>query len=302
MNVSVVIPTYNGKELLQKHLPAVLASLKASDEVIIVDDASTDNTVEFLKEKYPHIIIVLHEKNMRFAVSCNDGVRRASNDICVLLNNDVSPTKEFLKPLLKHFDDDLVFAVGCLEENDHHIVSGRALGKFTRGMLIHKRAENQEKTTTLWASGGSMACRKNIWLKIGGMDSLFAPAYWEDIDLSYRAMKMGYGVSFEPNAKVFHHHETTNKSVLGSNNLSIISYRNMFIFYWKNITDIQLLHEHLLWLFYHVIVGGVRTHGQLMIGFVKAVMVLPSVLVRRKQMKTLWKRTDKEIIDGVGAT
>ncbi len=300
MNVSVVIPTYNGKSLLEKHLQDVFLALDKGDEVVVVDDASTDDTISFLKKEYPQVVIVTHHKNMRFAQSCNDGVKKAKHDICILLNNDVSPKKDFKDVLIKHLEDKNVFAVGCLEENNEGVISGRALGKFSRGMLIHRRALDQSKSSTLWASGGSMAFAKSIWESIGGMDTLYAPAYWEDIDLSYRALKLGYDVLFESKSRVFHQHETTNSSALGKTNLLVASYRNMFLFYWKNITSDSLLFLHFLWLPYHLTIGAVKTNGLLLKGFIEALSYITVVDSKRKQLKKLWKLSDQEVMRKVG--
>lgn len=259
IKVSIVIPNYNGRNLLEKNLPGVLAACKSWSktgwEIVVVDDASTDDSVEFLKNNYPQIKVVTHGKNQRFAGNCNDGVEAARGKIIVLLNNDVSPEPNFLEPLLKHFKDSLVFAVGCKEKdfkNGQIFYSGRAEAKFTKGFLIHKRAEDQNKSDTFWTAGGSMAADREKWQKLKGMDVLFRPAYWEDIDLSYRAKKMGWKILFEPNSIVNHKHETTSLSVFGKKQMKKSAYKNQFLFVWKN-ASLSLLIQHLIWLPYHLI-------------------------------------------------
>jgi len=106
MRISVLIPNYNGRHLLEKNLPVILKACerwkKGEWEVIIVDDASTDDSVDFLKKNYPQVKIVRHAKNQRFAAACNSGVRAAKGDIVVLLNNDVAPEVNFLEPLIAY--------------------------------------------------------------------------------------------------------------------------------------------------------------------------------------------------------
>jgi GT2 family glycosyltransferase len=112
-NVSVVIPNWNGKELLEKNLPPLIEALqyeKGNHEIIIVDDASTDGSVEFIKDFYSQVRLIQVEKNRGFANACNIGVSKSKNDIVLLLNSDVEVKKDFLKPLLTHFDDKKVFA------------------------------------------------------------------------------------------------------------------------------------------------------------------------------------------------
>ena len=194
MRVSVVIPNYNGRDLLEKHLPAVFACLRDGDEVIVVDDASTDNSVEFLKKTYPLIHVVAHRNTLRYAQSCNDGVAAAKNPLIFLLNNDVSPEPNALHAAVSHFAHKIVGAIGCLEYDASGKVQGRSIASFQRGLFVHARAKEQIAGPTMWAAGGSMVMRADLWKRLGGMDTLFRPAYSEDIDLGYRTWKAGFGV------------------------------------------------------------------------------------------------------------
>jgi len=288
MKISVVIPNYNGRRLLEKNLPAVIRACQnwrnEGWEVIVVDDASTDDSVEFLKENYPQVKIVKHLENQRFAAACNSGVRTARGDIVVLLNNDVSPEVNFLEPLIKHFEDPKVFAVGCKERGvikGKVIYSGRSEAKFERGFLVHWRAADQNKKDTFWATGGSMAVDRKKWLEIGGMDILFKPAYWEDIDLSWRARKKGWKIIFEPNSIVNHHHETTNISVFGRQQMKIFAYKNQFLFVWKN-GDWRMLVSHVFWLPYHFFKALISKDWEFYKGFWLALKQLPEVIKLRK--------------------
>ena len=287
LKVSIVIPNYNGRRLLEKNLPMVLVACQkweksgpvrrpADWEVIVVDDGSTDESVSFLKKNYPQIKVVVHQKNQRFAAACNSGVKTAKGEIVVLLNNDVIPEPNFLNPLVKHFEDPMVFAVGCKEKDvkDGKIVySGRGLGEFKRGFLIHWRAENQDKTDTLWATAGSMAVDKEKWLKLGGMDTIFRPAYWEDIDLSWRAKKVGWQILFEPRSIVIHHHETTNIPTFGKKQMKVFAYKNQFLFVWKN-GDFKMLLQHIFWLPYHLLKASFSGDWLFWQGLLKALVQL----------------------------
>ena len=288
IKLSVVIPNWNGKRLLEKNLPAVLKACQewaeTGWEIIVVDDASSDDSIAFLKENYPQIKLVVHKKNQRFAVTCNTGVKSAKGKVVVLLNNDVSPEPDFLKPLIKHFDDPKVFAVGCRQKElkqGRIFYSGRGIMRFQRGLMVHWRAEDQNQPTTDWAFAGAAAYQRKKWLAIGGMDSLFRPAYEEDRDLSYRALKYGWKILFEPKSVVAHHHETTNIKVFGRKRIEIISFKNQFLFVWKNITDRGYLLRHFLWLPYHLLVTNLRSGGLLGIGFLLALIQLPEVIAKK---------------------
>src|SRR3989344_5969994 len=149
--VSVVIPNWQKLPLI-KHLPAVIKACPGA-EIIVVDDASPDDTVKFLKKNFPNVKVVVNRQNERFAVSCNNGFKAARGEIVVLLNSDVAPKPNFLNPLIKHFDDPKVFAVSCLEIQKNGR-SGRNRGQFKRGVLIHSAAP-LVAGNNCWATGGS---------------------------------------------------------------------------------------------------------------------------------------------------
>lgn len=301
MTISVVIPSYNGRKLLAKNLPAVRAAV-GSAEIIVIDDGSTDGTYEWLAKTYPKIKIVRHRFPQRFGKSCNDGVAAASGEIVMLLNNDVEPKADFLISLIPHFTERKVFAVSCKEvnfENGEKIFGGRGEMTFRRGLVIHWRPKDQDSSRTIWVSGGSAAFRRDIWLKLGGFDKLFYPAYEEDRDLSWQAIKAGYRLKFEPKAIVVHHHEQTNKSVFGKRLIEIMSLKNQLLFVWKNISDSKLLVQHLLWFPYHLSVTALRTRGAFLAGFIWALWQFPQAMVSRIRSSGHWRIKDEEIFAAV---
>lgn len=266
-SVSIVIPNYQKLPLI-KHLPKVIAASQGS-EIIVIDDASPDDTVAYLTKHFPQVKVIVNKTNQRFAVSCNNGVKAAHGDIVVLLNSDVAPKPGFLKPLIQHFSDPKVFAVSCLEIQPDGI-SGQNRCQFKRGFLIHSAAPIGSGSNC-WATGGSSAFNRKKYLELGGMDPLYKPAYWEDIDLSWRARQNGFKILFEPQSQVWHNHETTNVSVFGQKKMEIMAFRNQFLFVWKNIRGQQLL-EHWLWLPYHLIFTTIRTKGLFLTAFLQAVL------------------------------
>lgn len=298
MNVSIVIPNYNGKKLLQKNLPAVLRAA-AHAQVIVVDDGSTDDSAVFVAKEFPGIELIKKPDNSGFAQTVNTGVKMVSGDIVVLLNTDIEPYQDFLKPLLSHFDNKNVFAVGCMDESVEGttvVKRGRGVGTFKRGFLMHSRGEI-DSNTTLWVNGGSGAFRKSIWDQLGGMDELYSPFYWEDIDISYRAQKMGYQVLFEPKSVVIHTHGAgAIKKNYTPFSVKKISYRNQFLFVWKNITDISYSVEHFLWLPYYMLKAIVMRDGAFFTGLISALIQVPHVLIKRYSFKKFWKRSDAEIL------
>jgi GT2 family glycosyltransferase len=306
MDISVVIPNYNGKNLLEKNLPKILDILsdykEGKAEVIIVDDYSTDESLNFIskiQQKSLDVKLISNTKNLGFSSTVNKGVAQATGDIVILLNTDVSPEDDFLAPLLLHFKDPIVFAVGCLDksvEKDKTVLRGRGLGSWQRGFLVHHRGE-VDKTNTLWVSGGSSAFRKSTWDKLGGLNEIYNPFYYEDIDLSYRALKSGYTIFFEPKSIVIHEHELgAIKTKYSKEKVKRIAYRNQFIFVWENATDYPLRLAHLLWLPYHLVKAITRADIQFFLGFFDALIFLPKVIKSKSKAQKYFVKTDKEII------
>lgn len=299
MTVSVVIPNFNGFKLLKQNLPKVLARAPQA-EIIVVDDGSTDESVVFLKGNFPRIKLIEKVHNHGFATSVNLGVRAAYGDIVFLLNSDAVPQKGFLPPLLARFKErEDLFAVGCLDqsiEGEKVTERGRGVGRFERGFLTHGRGEINQ-TNTLWASGGSSAFRKRMWEQLGGMDELYDPFYWEDIDLSYRALKSGFAVVFEPKSVVRHMHEEGSiAKSFTSTQINTISYRNQIMFVWKNITDRRIILEHLIWMPYHLLRSLLTGEWVLVRGFFAAFRRLPKILKQRRIAEKLFTRTDRQVL------
>lgn len=298
MNLSVVIPNYNGQDLLKKNLPKVIEA--AGDaEIIVVDDSSLDNSLSILDKFGSKLKVIRNEKNSGFSSTVNRGVKAAKGDIIILLNTDVIPEKGFLEPLLKHFQDEKIFAVGCMDksiEDGKTILRGRGVGSWKKGFFVHSRGE-VNRTNTLWVNGGSGAFRKSIWNKLGGFNSLYNPFYWEDIDLSYRALKSGYKILFEPRSIVIHEHEKgIIKKKFSSGQVKNIAYRNQFIFIWKNATDLDLQFLHLFWLFYYFIKAFLRRDLAFFKGFFSAFILLPKIIKCSFEDQKLFVLKDAQIV------
>lgn len=318
MNISIVIPNFNGKDLLLKNIPKVIESFAGyqagSVELIITDDASKDGSMKAVRDllgtksyKIPgRFSYTLLENtlgtNRGFSGNVNVGAKAARGEILILLNSDVVPQKGFLNPLLSHFTDKEVFAVGCMDESveDGKIVlRGRGVGKWYRGFLAHN-AGTLDSSSTLWVSGGSGAFRKNMWDELGGLNELYNPFYWEDIDLSYRAQKAGYRVLFEKKSIVRHEHSKgAIKTFYKPFRIQKIVYRNQFLFTWLNLTDKMLIAGHFLWLPYHIANALRNRDLAFFYGFIMALLRIPEVIQYRAKTQKFWKRSDKEVIDRI---
>lgn len=305
MKISVVIPNYNGAELIEKNIPTVIEALNYSKEeweLIIVDDFSTDNSEEVIKklqEKYKNkIIYQKNDKNYGFSTTVNSGARKAKGEFLLLLNSDVSPDVDFIKPLLDDLSDEEVFAVGCLDksvEKNSIVERGRGKGEWSRGFMVHSAAEIK-KGSSLWVSGGSGMFRKDLWEKFGGLNENYNPFYWEDIDLSYRALKSGYKVIFEPESVVVHEHEKgAIKSKYHQSKINKISYRNQILFVWQNADSNKLL-LNLFWLPYYIIKTIIRGDANFTLAFFQSLFYIPKVLKERSKSFKSFTKSDDEVI------
>lgn len=311
MTIDIIIPNYNGSKLVAKNLPVVLKSISTykNISVRVVDDGSREeeraavkNVIEEIKKtsKTP-IVLMENTKNVGFSSNVNRGAFASNADLLVFLNSDVAPEDKFLDSIVPHFEkNEKLFGVGCMDksiEGNTTITRGRGVGRWVRGFLVHSRGEIN-KTDTLWVSCGSCVVRREFFVKVlKGLDSLYDPFYWEDIDLSYRAQKYGFEVMFEKNSIVEHRHEEgAIKTHYKNNKIQTIAYRNQITFIWKNISDNMFLLSHILWLPYYF--AKTLGHGDTTFtkGFFAAVFRLPMILKHRTAQKKNYVKSDRDIL------
>lgn len=279
--VSIIIPNYNGQDLLARNLPYVIKHSPGS-QIIVIDDASTDKSVMLVHKKFKKIKVIKLKKNVGFAKAVNVGLKYAKGDFLVLLNTDVLPQRDYLKPAIKHFSRSKnLFAVGFLDyshENGKTFLKGRGRAYFKKGFILHK-AGIIERGETFWVSGGSGLFDREKLLQLGGFDPLFAPFYWEDIDLCFRAAKHGYFCLFEPLSVVDHYHD------LGAINrqkskffIKTVAYKNQFIFFWKNVSNVYMCALHIVWLPYHLLRALLKLDLAFLAGLAWAMGEIPALV------------------------
>lgn len=287
MRVSIVIPNWNGRDRLLSNLPKVL-KVKEVDEIIVVDDASTDDSVNVIEEHLPNIKLIKRRENGGFSSAVNTGVREAKSELIFLLNSDAVPEEDSLRFALTHFENSQVFSVGA------NTGGSWVWAKFKDGFFWHGQREQTNKThETLWSSGGSGIFRKSIWEELGGLDELFNPFYEEDTDLGYRAWKRGFINLWEPEFRVEHYKQ---KGVIETNfskkTISKVAQRNQLIFIWKNITGSSYLRQHVI-----ALIKMLFTHPKYWPTFISAVRLFPQIYKKRQIEKRQAKLSDREIIE-----
>lgn len=241
--IDIIIPSYNAEWLLEKNLPVVLKTSPEVNKVIVVDDGGTDNAPEFIKKNFPEVICIRHSENLGFSISVNEGVRNSKSDYLVFINNDVYPEVGYINSALKYFKDPKVFAVNFNEKNSSWPLVSWHSGKFqfTRG------EDKKHPHYSAWPSGGSCILRRSVFVKLGGFNEIYSPAYWEDIDIGWRAWRSGYKIIWAPEPKVVHQHEST-FGLKNKKYIDLIKQRNELLFTWQNFSDPKMLISHLQFL------------------------------------------------------
>ena len=309
---SLIISTWNGRRLLETCLPNVLRAVQQSGgdhEVIVVDDASTDDTVEFVRREFPAVRLLALARNLRFAGANNAAARLARGEVLVFLNNDMLVAPDFLNPLLRHFGDPDVFAVtarihmAARRVGGHEVSeTGLVRGRFEEGSFVlrHEQPMSQAPARVIYAGGGSSAWRRDRFLALGGFDRLFRPFYFEDLDVSYRAQKLGWSVLFEPRSLLEHkHRQTNNPDNFPGAYVDLTFGKNYLLFMWKALTDSELLHQHFRGLWRRLM--SPRADPRLTASFMRATVQLPELLIKRHRARRAGMLSDREVFRRAGA-
>lgn len=218
MTVGVVILNWNGKKLMQQFLPDVVA-FSTEATIYVADNASTDRSVEYLKENFPTVKIIENEINGGYAKGYNDALAKVNEDIFVLLNNDVQVTPHWLESILTTFKEHA--AVGAIQPKildffrpEYFEYAGAAGGFIDRlgypycrgrifGHLEKDQGQYDGERDIFWASGACLAVRKEAYYKAGALDEDYF-AHQEEIDLCWRLHSFGYKVKYISASVVYH--------------------------------------------------------------------------------------------------
>lgn len=255
MKVAVVILNWNGEKMLAKYLPTLLQHLQESVEVFVADNASTDNSVALLKEKFPSVKRILLDKNWGFAEGYNQALRQINATYYILLNSDIEVSSGWLSPLITWMDAHPETAA-CqpkllsIRQRDYFEYAGACGGfidrygyPFCRGRVfdVVEKDEGQydEVCPILWATGACLMIRATDYWKVGGLDGRFF-AHNEEIDLCWRLRAMGREIYCVPESKVYH----VGGGTLPKNNpmKTYLNFRNNLTMLYKNLEADELQH------------------------------------------------------------
>jgi GT2 family glycosyltransferase len=218
LKAAVVILNYNGKHFLEKFLPGIVAHSQPHD-IYIADNASTDDSLQFVATAFPQVRVISNDGNHGYAKGYNDALRLVDADVCVLLNNDVEVSANWLDPMVKMMSDDPLLGA-CqpklldYSRRDIFEYAGAAGGfidslgyPFCRGRMFNTveadRGQYNSDDQIFWASGAAMCVRMDAFRKAGGFDDDYF-AHMEEIDLCWRMKNLGYIIRNCGSSHVYH--------------------------------------------------------------------------------------------------
>lgn len=259
-SVSLIIPNWNGADLLRCYLPSVLDAKKkfpGQAEVIVVDDASTDRSVDILGEEFSNVKLIVHEANKGFGNACWSGALAAIYPILIFLNSDVKVDHDFIEPLAACFERHAIFAASPLIFDETGRLSDVTISipYFRRGKLRYMSFPPEQLLNstsplpypwfTLFPIGGAFAVDRARFLELQGFDDMFSPFYYEDTDLGFRAWRRGWPCIVVPESRVVHVHQGTIARSFKRFKVNAIRKRNRLFYLWKNLTSPKLFWQHI---------------------------------------------------------
>jgi GT2 family glycosyltransferase len=245
-DIAVAILNWNGQNLLKKFLPSIQKN-SGEAKVYIIDNASSDDSVAYIKDNFPSIEIIQLSQNLGYAGGYNEGIKQIPEAIVCCLNSDVEVGANWLLPILESFNKEDSTAVVQPKILDYHKkdtleYAGAAGGfidsygyPFCRGRVFDwidkDRAEYSNTMEVFWASGACFFIRKDYFISLGGFDPEFF-AHMEEIDLCWRAFNLNYKVIYQGRSEVFHIGGSTLKN--SSPKKTFLNFRNSLFAITKN--------------------------------------------------------------------
>lgn len=218
MKLAIVILNWNGKELLEKFMPSVI-KYSTGAEIYLADNASTDDSISYIKSAFPSIKIIQNKENGGYAKGYNDALKLIDADFFCLLNSDVEVTNNWLKPVIdvfNHDDKTAIIQPKILDfKNKEYFEYAGAAGGFIdkygypycRGRIFNTIEKDQgqynDTAEIFWASGACLFIRRNVFNALNGLDEHFF-AHMEEIDLCWRVKNEGFVVKYVGESAIYH--------------------------------------------------------------------------------------------------
>ena len=251
--VAIVILNWNGAKMLEQYLPGVLQYSRDEATVYVADNASTDNSMQLLRERFPEVKTIVLDKNWGFAEGYNKALAQIEAEYYLLLNSDIEVTHHWLTPMIEYMDaheevaacQPKLLSVFNKDSFEYAGASGGYLDRFgypfCRGRIFdtveHDNGQYNNVANVLWATGAALLVRARIYNKVGGLDARFF-AHNEEIDMCWRMRIMGYKVVCVPDSQVYHVGGGTLPK--GNPMKTYLNFRNNLTMLYKCLPDSEL--------------------------------------------------------------
>jgi GT2 family glycosyltransferase len=218
INNSIIILSWNGRDYISDCIAAISSQTDRSSEIIMIDNASQDESVKLAQAILPDIRIVQNKVNLGVSAGWNAGLSIAQGQSLIFLNQDVIVKGGWLEEIIDTLDRDerigvvgskLLFPDGItIQHAGGYLLQPSGQGKH-RGLMERDYGQYDEEVEAIYVTGAAFAVKRTLFDQIGQFDELFYPAYYEDVDLCFRARIAGYKVIYQPKAVAIHHESTS---------------------------------------------------------------------------------------------
>jgi len=265
MKIAVVILNWNGKKLLEQFLPYVVQNSPEAT-VYIADNASTDDSISFVKEHFPSVQIIKNEYNLGYAQGYNEALKQVDADIFALVNSDVEVTQNWLQPILETFKNEAKTAIiqpkildyKRKEYFEYAGAGGGFIDKygfpFCRGRIFdtieNDNGQYNDTCEIFWASGACFFIRSSVFKELNGFDGDFF-AHQEEIDLCWRAINKNYTIKYNGLSTIYHVGGATLNE--GNPKKTFLNFRNSLFMLTKNLPKEKLFKI----LFFRMLLDGI---------------------------------------------
>lgn len=307
-SVTIAILNYNGQEMLEAYLPKVLYSSKGNFDVCVIDNASTDKSIEYMEQWHPEVRVVQLNENHGFARGYNKGLETITTEYIALINSDILVTNNWLDPIIELMNSDRSIAavqpkILSLEKKDSFEYAGAGGGMidklgypFCRGRVFDQlEIDNNQYDDTIdvfWVSGAAMVVRTDLYKKFGGFDHDFF-AHHEEIDLCWRLKNAGFSLKYMGSSTVHH---------LGGGTLDYSHPKKAYLNYRNNIRSIikneplllrVLIQRYIMDLgssLLYLIKGRIGLFGAIWKAYLQNTIKLAYYLKKRRNVRNMVKR------------
>ena len=319
VRVSIIIPHWNGIDTLSECLISLFKTRHDSYEVIVVDNASTDGSQSWLKNKYPQVKLIENDKNYGYAGGCNRGALEANGDYLIFLNNDTIQDPDWIQNLEKFMKKDkMIAAVQPKILNyfnkrifDYAGGSGGYMDRFcfpfARGRIFSKQEEDigqyNDSKQCFWSSGTAFMVRKDLFFEAGKFDEYFF-SHMEEIDLCWRLQAMGFQIWVEPDALVYHKNALS--MPMHSHKKHYLNHRNSLLMLFANYSFKNTLILGSGRIMFELIALGYSTlkldwkHASAIIRSLLYLLFHVNIILKRRyNFKKIRKEKDKDIMKNI---